>query len=124
MRRDYILEVVNSITADPAISEAIVERLEQEDLLNLHYGDQDVGKIIEVFKNSFHTTRTSKWDRFAAKRLANKHSVEAVCQIIQLLDQRQDYKYVPVINSISQLEDKWVNVIKFLRKSKPVEVEL
>lgn len=124
MKRGYILELVEQICGNKVTAEAIVDRLQEEDLLKTHYGDDDIGKIVDAFKDTFGVTKATKYDRFAAKRLAAKHGTEAVCQIILLLKARADHQYAPVINSVAQMETKWVSVLKFLRASKPVEVEL
>lgn len=124
MKRDYILELIEQICGNKVIAEAIVDRLEEEDLLKTHYGDDDVSKIVDTFKDTFGVTKTTKYDRFAAKRLAAKHGTEPICQIILLLKARADHQYAPVINSVAQIETKWVSILKFLRQTKPVEVEL
>lgn len=88
------------------------------------YGDPDVNAIIDTFQEYFGTTKATKYDRFAAKRLAKKHTAKTVCEVIMALSQTTRYKFAPVVNSVSQLENKWVSVIRYLTGTMPQEVEL
>lgn len=80
------------------------------------YGNPDINAVIEAFKLSFNTTKASKWDRWAAKRLAEKHSADNMVKIIQALAQYGGEKYCPSVNSVSQLEEKLPSVMSFLKK--------
>lgn len=117
-KREYIIGLIATITDNKVLAESIVERLEEENLLNIHYGDQDVGLIVQAFVDSFGNTKTSKWDRFAAKRLANKHGEQSVVSIIQLLSGLAEAPYAPSVNNVSDLENKFPQIIKFLRSQK------
>ncbi|HET7630453.1 MAG TPA: hypothetical protein VFK03_03700 [Candidatus Saccharimonadales bacterium] len=123
MRTEYVLSLITPIIGNPQIAEDVVEVLARENLLNLHYGEQAVGAVVEAFKEAFGTTKVSKYDRFAAHRLAEKHGQEAVVTIIRLLAQKSSEKFCPTVNSISQLEEKWVSALRFLRGGQVVEVE-
>lgn len=114
MKREYVIEIITRYV-NKGVAETIVERLEEEGLLNLHYGDSDVSTIVEAFKEAFGTTRASKYDRFSATRLARKHGAQSVVQIIKILAAKSDDKYAPTVRDVSQLEQKWVSVVKFLR---------
>ena len=116
---EFITEMVRG-SRDPAITATmIVERLKDEGFLQLGYGDNNVDVIIITFKEVFNTTKTSKLDRYAAARMANKYGVQAVVGVIKLLGTRADDQYCPVVGSVRQLEEKWVNIISYLRKSAP-----
>lgn len=114
-RRDYIIEVVNSIVGNKPQAEIIVERLEQEQVLSLGYGDADVDAIIAKFTSDFGTTKTTRQDRFAAHRLAAKYGSRAVVGILDLLVQHSSEKYAPVPRSVADVETKWVSILNFLR---------
>lgn len=122
-RRDYIVEAVmktGNVTKE--IAEDIVVRLGDEGVLSLGYGEPEVDKIVEKFTTTFGTTKTSKQDRWAAHRLAQKYGAQAVTGIIGLLGNLSHEKYAPVCNSVSELESKWVSVLSFLRAEKGDEV--
>ena len=114
-RRDWAIGVVADIVGDRIKAEIVVDRLDEEGVLHLGHGDVDVDRVVDKFTDTFGTTKTSKYDRFAAKRLVDKYGTDAVVGIIGLLSQRSTEKYAPVVNSISQLETKWVSVLSFLR---------
>lgn len=78
------------------------------------YGDPNINKIIGAFTESFGTTKSSKYDRWAAKRLSDKHGVEPMITIIQLLASRRGDQYRPSVNSVSELERKWDSVASYL----------
>lgn len=113
--RDYILSMFKEYIGDDVKAESLLERLEEEGLIQSHYGDQETSMIVEAFKRIFGTTKVSKYDRFAAKRLARKHGTKAVISIMELLASKQNEKFAPVVGSVSQLEDKFVHVAHFLR---------
>jgi hypothetical protein len=115
-RRDTIVALVESITGSRVTAEMVVERLQEEGVLQLGYGNGDVERVVQTFKDSFGTTRTSQQDRFAAHRLCQQYGAQAVAGIIQLLAKRAKEPYLPVVNSVSELERKWVSVLNFLRK--------
>ena len=117
MKRTYIIEIISGIV-DKQSAEMIVERLEEEGVLHLGYGDADVDKVVTKFVDTFGTTKTSKLDRFAAHRLTRRYGSQAVVGIIGLLGAMSQEKYAPTVGSIAQLEDKWVSVLNFLRKQK------
>jgi hypothetical protein len=120
-KRDKVVELITQIVRDVPTAEMVVDRLIEEGLLNLGYGNSDVDRVVEQFTNTFGTTKTTKYDRFASHRLVSKYGTQAVCGIIQLLAQHSTEPYAPVVGSIAQLEDKWVSVLSFLRKIEPVE---
>lgn len=79
------------------------------------YGNPDIFAIIEAFKKDFGTTSASQYDRYAAKRLSEKHGTENVVAIINALAKFGGEQYAPAINSVLELEKKWVSVGKFLQ---------
>lgn len=114
----YVIDTITQITGDAVSAKLIVERLMEEGLLNVGYGDKDVDRIIELFKATYITTGSSRYDRFAAARMAKTHGVESVCGIIAMLAKNHDQKFCPVVNSVAELEKKWVSVLSFLRNLK------
>lgn len=120
-KKDWVVEVVAQLVKDKPTAVMVVERLMEEGLLNLGYGNADVDMVVMKFSDTFGTTKTSKQDRFAAHRLTQKYGSQAVCGIIQLLADNSTLKYAPVVGSITQIEAKWVNVLNFLRNIKTDE---
>lgn len=116
-RRDWVVELVASAAGvDKPTAETVVERLMEEGLLSLGYGDKDVERIVATFSQVFGTTKSSRQDRWAAHRLAEVHTSQAVCGIITLLGRNSTERYAPVVGSVAELENKWVKVMAFLRK--------
>lgn len=117
-KRVYVVDLITQIAGNKQTAEMIVERLENEGLLHLGYGDAEVDMIVTRFSEAFGTTKASKYDRFAAGRLAKKYGGQAVCGIIDLLANAQTEKYAPVTNSVVQLEEKLPSILNFLRNLK------
>jgi hypothetical protein len=115
-KRTYVIDMLTPIVGNKQTAEAVVERLTDEGLLVYGYGNADIDKVVEAFTETFGTTKTSKPDRWAANRLVNKYGSQTVVGIVRLLGQYQGEKYAPVLNNVVQLEEKWVQVMNFLRK--------
>lgn len=115
MRKEHLIGIIADIVGDRIKAEVIVDRLQEEGVLHLGHGNVDVDRVVEKFSDTFGTTKTSKYDRFAAKRLVDKYGSDAVVGIIGLLGSRSTEKFAPVVNSISQLESKWASVLNFVR---------
>lgn len=98
-RFEPLLNALSSIAEDKPVS----------------YGDPAVNAIVEAFKDSFGTTKVSKYDRYAAKRLATKHGADRIIAVIKALSAGAGDKFAPSINNVSQLEEKFVSVGKFLQ---------
>jgi hypothetical protein len=79
------------------------------------YGNPDVNTICSAFMEAFNTTSVSKYDRFAAKRLAEKHGADRIAQLIKVFA-NSDGSFKPSISSVSMLEKKWVNVGEYMKK--------
>lgn len=116
-----MIELITQIVGDAITAEMVVETLQDEGLLHLGYGDADVDKIVIKFTETFGTTKVSKYDRFSASRLAKKYGSQAIVGIIQLLAENSTEKYAPVVNSVSQLEEKLPSILNFLRNVKGTE---
>lgn len=121
-KRKYILDLLEHIIGDKIKAEVVMERLTDEGVLVLGYGDADVDKIVDKFKETFGTTKTSKIDRYSAHRLGAKYGSQAVTGIIQILGDNQGVRYAPVVNSVADLESKWVSILNFVRNLKSDEV--
>ena len=126
-KRKYAIELVAQMlpgnpTTAGSTAESIVDRLQDEGLLHLGYGDADIDRVVEKFQATFGTTKVSRTDRFAANRLVKKYGAQAVTGIIDLMGQSREDRYAPIVNNISELEDKFVSVTSFLRKRKGDEV--
>lgn len=119
-KRTYIVEIISQIVKGDEservqTAELITDRLIEEGVLNLGYGNADVDAIIDKFTTTFGTTKTSRFDRFAAHRLAERYGAKAVVGIIEILGQNAGQKYAPVVNNISELEHKLPSVLNFVR---------
>jgi hypothetical protein len=118
-KKVWVVELITQIIGDKIKAEIVVDRLMEEGLLVLGYGDADIDKVVEAFKMTFGTTKVTKYDRFAANRLVKNYGSQSVCGIIGLLAKRSTEAYAPVVGSIAQLETKWVSVLHFLRQAEP-----
>lgn len=121
-KRAWVVEIITKIVGDEPTAEMVVERLTEEGLLHLGYGDKDVDLIVTTFADTFGVTKTSRYDRFAAHRLAQKYGAQAVAGIVRLLAENSTEKFAPVVNSVAQLEDKMPSVLNFLRNRRGEEV--
>jgi hypothetical protein len=121
-RRDWVVQLVTQIVKDQPTAEMVVDRLTEEGLLHLGYGNADVDNIVVAFSDTFGTTKVSRADRFSAHRLARKYGSQSVVGIIKLLAEHNTERYAPVVGSIAQLETKWVSVLHFLRNLKGEEI--
>lgn len=121
-RRKWVVELITQIVKDVPTAEMVVDRLMEEGVLHLGYGDAEVDAVVSKFTEVFGTTRTSQADRWAAHRLVKRYGSQAVVGIIQLLGSLSHERYAPVVGSIMQLEDKWVSVMNFLRKNREEEI--
>lgn len=115
-RYDYLLQAVTKITKDEVIAKMVLDRLTEEGVLHVGYGNVEVDKILAKFSDTFGTTKASKFDRFSASRLAGKYGVQAITGIMELLSTNSDEKYAPVVNSVKEFEDKMPSILNFLRK--------
>lgn len=120
-KRSYIIDVVETIVGDRLKAETVIERLTDEGVLVLGYGDADVDLICESFKEYFGTTKTSRQDRFSAHRLGSKYGAQSVRGIMKLLSENSNQKFAPVVNNVAELESKFVSILKFVRNIKSDE---
>lgn len=112
-----VIDLVASVIGDPISAKMVVERLNDEGFLHLGYGEPDIDRVVNKFKDTYGTTKVSKQDRFAANRLVSKYGAQSICGIIELMAASSQDKYAPVIGSVAQLEEKWVHVLNFVRKA-------
>lgn len=121
-RKKYIVDMIANMISgskNPTMTAGmIVERMQDEGLLVLGFGDTDVDRVIETFKKTFGTTKATKYDRFAANRMCSKYGAQSVCGVITLLASSSAERFAPVVGSVSQLEEKWVSVLNFLRQDR------
>lgn len=118
-RKEYVLGILAEYTDN---GEQLLERLSDEGLIQLGYGDSEVEAILTKFKSTFGNTKTTQYDRFAAHRLAQKYSTQAIIGIIDLLGSKIHEKYCPIPASVAQMEEKIVPILAFLRKQEDNEV--
>lgn len=79
------------------------------------YGNKDINAVIKAFTDSFGTTKTTKYDRFAAKRLSDKYEPKIIVGAIRALSASQSDKYCPSVRSVTQFEEKLPNIIRYLK---------
>lgn len=114
---ELVIKIITDVGVAKPIAEEIVRRLGDEGLLmQPSFGDKTVSRIVGTFKEAFGTTKTSRYDRYAASRLATRYSADQVCQIIVLMAGAAAEPYAPVINNVSELENKWVSVLAHIKK--------
>lgn len=94
--------------------EPVIKGLENIDG-KVNKSDPNINLIIETFKDSFGTTTSSQYDRFAAKRLHIKYTAESTASLIKALANLADLSYYPTVNSVSQFEKKLPQVVKFVK---------
>lgn len=127
-RKAWAIELIAQIVKDAPTSaasktaEVIVDRLLEEGVLHLGYGDKEVDRVVDKFVETFGTTKTSRQDRWAANRLVTKYGERAVVGIIDMLASNSTEKFAPVVNNITQLESKMPSVLNFLRNIQQDEV--
>lgn len=116
--RTWVVELIAKTANVPrGTAEGVVDRLMEEGILHLGYGDAEVDMVVESFTDAFGATKVSKADRYAASRLIKAHSAQGVVGIVRLLAQHSGEQYVPVVNNVAELENKFLSVLHFLRKT-------
>lgn len=115
MRKEYIIELITSIVKDKPTAEMVVERLQEEGLLVLGYGNSEIDNVLQKFADTFGTTKISKYDRFAANRLVKKYGDKALIGVIDLYGKNIQERFAPRVNSVSELENKMPSILLFLR---------
>jgi hypothetical protein len=127
-KKAWVVEMVTQLVKDAprenaaATADTIVERLMEEGLLHIGYGNADVDIVVGKFADTFGTTKVSRQDRFAANRLVAKYGSQSVVGIVDMLAKHSTEKFTPVVNSVSQLEEKMPSVLNFLRNQQNEEV--
>lgn len=118
-RKQWVVELIAGVAnVTNGVAESVVDRLMEEGLLHLGYGDKDIDMVVTKFTDTFGTTKVSRQDRWAANRLVQKYGSQAVCGIVDLLAKNSTEKFAPVVNSVAQLEEKMPSVLNFLRNIK------
>jgi hypothetical protein len=117
-RKQWVVELIAKMANIPyGVAEGVVDRLMEEGVLHLGYGNADVDIVVEAFTDTFGTTKVTRQDRWAASRLlkAQGGNAQSIAGVIRLLGANMGERYAPVVGSVAQLETKWVSVINFLR---------
>lgn len=109
--------IATAANVSKGIAEGVVDRLMEEGVLHLGYGDADIDIVVQSFTDAFGATKVSRADRWAAGRLVKAHSAQGVVGIVRLLAQHSGEQYVPVVNNVAELENKFLSVLHFLRKT-------
>ena len=122
MDREYVIELFKQ-HVDVETAEILVTLLEEDGLLTfkVNKSKPDINAIVLGFREAFGTTKTSKFDRFAANRLVKAYGPENVLNVIKALSGLQGQKFCPTVNSVSELETKWVSVGRFLARNTIIE---
>jgi predicted DNA-binding protein YlxM (UPF0122 family) len=76
--------------------------------------DQNIQLIIDTFAKEFGTTKSTPYDRYAAKRLHVKYEASKIAEAIKALASLRNEPYTPTVNSVSQFETKLPQIIGFL----------
>lgn len=97
------------------IATEVVDNLIRDGIISLTYaGDPDTSLLVDTFQREFGTTATVRTDRFAASRLVKRHGVHYVTGVVEELARRHREKFAPTVNNITQLEQKWPAVVRFI----------
>lgn len=115
-RKKYALELIEQIVGDKPTAAMVLERLQDEGFLHLGHGNADIDQVVGGFQEAFGNTKTTRFDRFAANRLVAKYGSQSVVGVIKLLASLQSDKYAPSVSSVVQLEEKFPNILSFVRK--------
>lgn len=116
--RTWVVDLIaTTANVSKGIAEGVVDRLMEEGVLHLGYGDADIDMVVQSFTDTFGTTKVSRADRWAASRLVKAHGAQSVMGIVRLLAQHSGEQYVPVVNNVAELENKFLSVVHFLRKT-------
>ena len=86
------------------------------------YGNPDINKIIKAFSEAFGNTKTTKYDRFASKRLKDKYGTEDIIRVINALSASQNDKYAPTVRSVAQFEEKLPQIASYFKKKEPNQI--
>ena len=122
--RNLIIQVI-SRSKDPEITaDMLIDALREEGVLNVGYGKPDINAVVSKFTEVFGTTKTTKMDRNAANRLVTKYGVKTILFAIDTLAANMDKPFCPIVNNITQLENKWASVMNFLRTNAVIEKPL
>lgn len=113
--KQWITDVIRSVGVEKTTAEMIVERLEEEGVLHLGYGDADIDLVVDAFRNYLSVSKITQQDRWAAARLTKVHGSKAVMDVVKMYATATG-QYKPVINNIVELENKFQSVLSFLRK--------
>lgn len=115
-RRNFALEIIEKVVGDRPTAEMVLERLQDEGFIHLGHGNVEIDQVTEAFQEAFGSTKVTRYDRYAANRLVQKHGAASIIGIIKLYASMQDDRYAPSVGSVQQLEDKWVSVLGYIRK--------
>lgn len=85
--------------------------------------DQDAKRVVEAFKevNNVPSVRVS--DKASARVLSQKYGADNIIQIIQVMAAHKGEQYVPSINHIKDIENKWVMIERWFKKNQPRKAE-
>lgn len=114
-----ILAIIEGIVGDRDTAEQVLAALQDQGLITFSYGNQDVNAIIKTFAELFGSTKTTKYDRFAASRMAKSPHYggsAGVVGMLRLYHSLSGDKYAPSVSSVAQLEEKLPAIVAFLRK--------
>lgn len=110
-----LVKLIQDYIPNQKTAVALAEALLDEGFIAKKPMNTDVDRIVTAFKKSYGTTKVSRYDRYAAKRLLERYSVDDVIGIIKITASFQGHKYCPVVGSVVQLEQKWVNIKRFMQ---------
>jgi len=89
-----------------------------KDTKQIEYGNHDVNLIVDTFKKAFGTTKTTKYDRYAASRLAKEYGAKYTANSIKSYAERSKDKFAPSVNSVSEFETKLPAIRSFMERKR------
>jgi hypothetical protein len=103
----------------------IVDNLIRDGIINPSYaGTPDIDEVLDIFQLTFGTTTVIKTDRFAASRLTKRYGAHQIAKVIVQLGKRQREQFAPTVNNLTQLEQKWPSVMRFIQSKSDDEKDL
>jgi hypothetical protein len=112
--KDYAIQIVSRYVPLNVSKQIVYALMEEGIIKTTNFGDKDIDDTVKLFKELFGTSKASSKDRYATKRMIDTHGVQNLQRVIVELARRSGGQYSPTVNSLSQLEEKWVSVTKYI----------
>jgi hypothetical protein len=94
--------------------------------VSITYGRDDINSAINHWKKEFGKNPPSKptLSRYPLKRLIESYTLEKVLGAISAVRASMGDRYAPSINNPKDLEDKWIQLVKYYQSKKKRGIEI